>query len=240
MIWNPLSTNITTQVYYLATNKHCYLCNAPSKNKICEYCSPYLSINDTHCQRCSRPTKVHLILCGHCQKDRRKQQITKIVAPLKYDDIVSHLIKSIKFQQQTYFLHILIPYLCSALQKHYATTDWPDEIIPIPNHPERIKQRGFCQTNLIAKFIQRYLKRDIKINTRSLKKTLNTPAQHTLNKKMREKSQKNAYTVTNKIGKHVALIDDVITTGSTTDACALELFRHGVEKIDVWTLARTP
>ncbi len=154
--------------------------------------------------------------------------------------MVAHLIKSIKFQQQTHFLHILTSYLCHAIEEHYQNTPWPDEIIPLPSHPKRIKQRGFCQTRLIAKFVQRNLTEDIKINTFAVKKIRNTPAQHTLNKTMRLKSQKNAYQVTKKLGKHIALIDDVITTGSTIEECALELFKNGVERIDVWTLARTP
>lgn len=240
MKWNPLSTYIATQVYYLAINKHCLLCEAPSKNAICEFCQPYISFNKSHCKNCARPTRTHLILCGYCQKSPKKNKVQKIIAPFQYKDLTSNIIKAIKFQQHTHFLRTLIPYLAKSLEEYYQTTPWPSEIIPVPSHAKRIRQRGFSHTQLIAKFIQQNLPNKLKINSTSLVKIIDTPAQHTLNKKDRLKTQKNTYKVIKKVAKHVAIIDDVITTGSTIDACATALFQHGVERIDVWALARTP
>lgn len=240
MEWNSLSTNITTAVYYLTTNQHCHLCHAPSKNKICEYCLPYINFNESHCKQCARPTKAHHILCGHCQKNHPQQHITKTIAPFEYQDLVAHLIKAIKFQQQTHFIRTLLPYLTASIQRHYETDTWPTEIIPVPSHPKRIRQRGFCHTQLIAKLVQQHLQHKIKINSDSLIKSQYTPAQHTLKRKERLKTQKNTYQIINKVAKHIVLIDDVITTGSTVNACATELFKHGVERIDVWAFARTP
>jgi predicted amidophosphoribosyltransferase len=73
-----------------------------------------------------------------------------------------------------------------------------------------------------------------------IQKTKHTKAQHSLSRKERQKSPQNSYKVDTPIAKHVALFDDVMTTGSTVENCAKLLLKAGAERVDVWVIARTP
>ena len=238
MNWLRLSTIKTSKVYYFLFNKHCYLCDALSTQYLCDYCHPYIALNHHSCRLCARPSGRSQILCGECQKTQPQQHVC--IAPMLYQTLTAHLIKAIKFQQQSYYGHILTDILSQSLKQHYQADDWPDEIIPVPSHARRVRERGFCQTTLLAKMLAASLSPTIKVNSRSFIKHRYTAAQHQLNKHARHSAQKHAFKVIGPIARHVALFDDVITTGSTTQACINTLIKHGVERVDIWALARTP
>ncbi|GGN16788.1 hypothetical protein GCM10011350_02170 [Marinomonas arctica] len=73
-----------------------------------------------------------------------------------------------------------------------------------------------------------------------LKKVKNTQAQHSLSRKERLTSPQSSYEINAPISKHVALFDDVMTTGSTIENCTTLLLKAGAERVDVWVIARTP
>ncbi|WP_254682330.1 ComF family protein [Marinomonas sp. FW-1] len=128
----------------------------------------------------------------------------------------------------------------------YSGKHWPEQLLYVPSHPSRIKERGFCQTKALATQLTRELKHQLGNKCPSLtkknplKKIKNTQAQHSLSRKERLKGPKNSYVITSPIAKHIALFDDVMTTGSTIEHCTKLLLAAGAEQVDIWVIARTP
>lgn len=116
--------------------------------------------------------------------------------------------------------------------------DWPDVLIPMPIHPERRQVRGFNQAHLIADRIGRRF--DLPVHGKAVVRSGSSESQSGFSAIDRRKSLKNAFEVRGHLPQHVAIVDDVMTTGSSADALACALKRAGVQRVSVWVLARTP
>jgi ComF family protein len=119
----------------------------------------------------------------------------------------------------------------------------PDIIIPVPLHWRRQFARGFNQAELLAN----YYSRKMQIECRPvIKRHRATAMQQGLSAAARRKNLKNAFSLPAKHvkqtieGRHIALVDDVVTTGSTAQQLALQCKRAGASRVDIWCLARTP
>jgi len=125
--------------------------------------------------------------------------------------------------------------LVEAYQRYELSAD---VIIPVPLHPTRLNERGFNQSELLAKGLSRQLK--LPFDTTSLQRTRATVAQVELNPQQRRENVQGAFNCTNKtlIGQHILLIDDVCTTSSTLEACALALKQAQAATVWGLTLAR--
>jgi ComF family protein len=126
--------------------------------------------------------------------------------------------------------------LSSRLQ---GTADLPDLVIPVPLHPLRLRERGFNQSLEIARFVANKLQ--LETDWQSVKRIHHTPPQTDLSEKERRRNLQGAFSISGDLrGRHVALLDDVITTGATLTELSRLLMRQGVERVDLWALARTP
>jgi len=120
----------------------------------------------------------------------------------------------------------------------------PQLVIPVPLHLRRLAERGYNQSLELARPIAKSL--SLPLETRLIQRTRHTKAQRTLNARTRQRNLERAFAVdTQRLEQlhfpaHVALVDDVLTTGATVGAIASLLQRHGVTDIDVWCVARTP
>jgi ComF family protein len=116
----------------------------------------------------------------------------------------------------------------------------PQVIVPVPLHRSRLRQRGYNQALELARPLTQALgvplRRDLLWRTRS------THAQTELGALARRRNVRGAFDVRNvdSLPAHVALFDDVMTTGATLIECARVLRRAGVQRVDVWALARAP
>lgn len=107
-----------------------------------------------------------------------------------------------------------------------------DMILPIPLHFKRLQERGFNQSEKLAKGITAIL--NISLETNLLRRIVDTPHQTDLSRKQRQENIKNAFQVEDPeilLGKRILLVDDVYTTGSTIDACAKVLKEAGAKKV---------
>lgn len=109
--------------------------------------------------------------------------------------------------------------------------------MPVPLFWQKQWQRGYNQAELLAKPLADWL--NIPLDTQSLKRIRHTASQRELSAADRRRNLREAFAYRpRKNYKRVAVIDDVVTTGSTLNAISLELRKQGVEEVQVWTLAR--
>jgi len=244
MDWLKLSTTKIYSVYRRLFLEQCYVCHKSSKNTLCQHCHDNFPKNEKYCLRCKHPTHKTNTLCGRCQISPPKYQLC--VAPYRFEGIIKTLIHSIKFNQGNHYIRPLIDLLSEHLIQAYSSDSWPDQLIYVPSHPNRIKERGFCQTKVMTHYLVKNLQQKIgddcpyQTHSNPLNKLKHTQAQHSLSRKERLKNKKNTYNIDKPVAKHVALFDDVMTTGSTIESCTKLLLESGAERVDIWVIARTP
>nr|WP_294875205.1 ComF family protein [uncultured Pedobacter sp.] len=109
-----------------------------------------------------------------------------------------------------------------------------DLIIPVPLHKKRERSRGYNQSELIAQGISSAL--NVSVDSTLLIRTITTDTQTKKGRYMRFENMRTVFSVKNSeilVGKHILLVDDVITTGATIEACALELHKCGIKKLSI-------
>ncbi|MGH8552931.1 MAG: ComF family protein [Methylococcales bacterium] len=152
-----------------------------------------------------------------------------------YLEPVRYLIRSLKFHANYSCARLLGLLMTEHLRSLHAP--FPELIVPVPLHPNRLKQRGFNQSIELARGVSARLGVPMPLD-RCVRRR-DTAPQSGLLSKQRRKNVKGAFEISQPIKqKHVAIFDDVITTGSTVNEMARTLRNHGVEIIEIWSIAR--
>lgn len=113
----------------------------------------------------------------------------------------------------------------------------PDGLVPVPLHPARLAQRGFNQARELAQPVARA--GGLPVLDDACRRVAATPAQAGLTAAQRRRNLRGAFAVTADLaGLRLAIVDDVLTTGSTAGALARELLRAGAASVEVWAVAR--
>ena len=222
-------------------SKHCLLCLSPTHNRylLCADCEKDLPINAQHCLVCAIPltsTQAHknTLVCGKCQKN--PPHYTTSIIPFIYASPVKQLISQLKFHGNLTYTPLLAHSFTRAL-KHRAS-NLPECIIPVPLHKSRLRERGFNQALELSQIVGKQL--SIPTVYSLCQRNKSTPFQSGLSAKQRKLNLKNAFFMTKPHQyKHVAIFDDVVTTGTTVNELALSLKKSGVEVVEVWAIART-
>jgi ComF family protein len=219
----------------------CILCSEKTGQDIdlcldCEKNLPWLS----HvCIHCAAPLLFETnCICGACLKKPLPFDKTYIL--FSYTGAIRKLITGLKFQQRLLYANILGNLLAKKLKLLYQKEHLPQLIIPVPLYKTRLRERGFNQTMELARPIKEKLK--IPIDYKSCQRVRSTAAQSTLPANQRATNVKNAFAIQkqkNLINQHIALLDDVMTTGHTLTELSRALYDAGVKRIDVWCCART-
>jgi ComF family protein len=214
----------------------CLLCGAPGEGErdLCRGCGSELPLNRHACQRCAMPLAAGLaLLCGQCQQ--HPSSFDYIYAPLLYQSPVDFLIKELKFRGRLAVAQLLGDWLAAALESRGDTL--PQSLIPVPLHATRLRERGFNQALELARPVAQRL--GIALLPDSVRRIRPTAPQSQLDMQTRHTNVRGAFIVNRPIhAHHIALLDDVITTGSTVSELAKVMRRAGVEKIEVWACAR--
>lgn len=111
-----------------------------------------------------------------------------------------------------------------------------DVVVPVPLHPVRLAERGYNQSALVARALARDLK--VPMNTSCLARTSNTKAQAKLAKSERAANVKGRFVAREVSGKSVLVVDDVVTTGATSEACTRALLDAGARRVRCVAIAR--
>lgn len=137
-----------------------------------------------------------------------------------------------KYRAGLYLSSYLTKLMMDALPTGYTT----DCLVPVPMHPKRLRHRGFNQAAELTKQLSRHLK--LSYDLTYCRKQVNTAPQAGLNAEARRKNLRDAFQVKTSDYKHVTLIDDLMTTGSTANELARVLKKQGVIRVDLWCCAR--
>jgi ComF family protein len=176
-------------------------------------------------------------VCGQCLQNTPLRSLT--VSAFRYEFPVQQMITGFKFSAQFFFLPPLVQALCAALSNHYKGQSLPQVVLPVPLHRKRQVERGFNQSHLIARYLCKNM--NIPILKGAVTRQVNTQPQVQLMANERQKNLRQAFVV-NKVteiqNRHIAIVDDVITTGSTVENLADLLIGHGAIRVDAWCLAR--
>ena len=204
---------------------------------LCSGCVQSLPRNDHACPRCASPHDHPMLTddeCGSCQQHPPAYQ--RCVALFRYAPPVDHFIRRLKFHQELSMATVLGEWLAERLQDRVPM---PDLILPIPLHASRLRQRGYNQALEIAKPVAQLL--GVPVNRHALLRLRATAAQSDLPLEERRRNVRGAFAVRDGhdlSGLHVALVDDVMTSGSTVQAAARCLRQAGASEISVWVVAR--
>ncbi len=213
----------------------CLLCGGSgcAGRDLCQACAYALPRNAPACLRCALPLPYPSDEpCGLCQK--HPPAFDRSIALFRYEEPVRHLIHALKFHHQYACANLLGDLLADAVN---AQAVKPEVIIPVPLHSSRYRERGFNQSLEIARILSRRLV--IPLDYRSCIRIHATQAQTQLDAKERARNLKKAFAVVKPMPyAHVAILDDVVTTGATVNELAKTLRQAGVQRIDVWACAR--
>ena len=214
----------------------CLLCGSPSGSIcICDPCRAELPWHGPHCLRCGLPLgSPRDKICGACIQTA--PPFFRTVCPLRYEFPANRLVQALKFKRQLAAGRVMSHLICE--QVSIRNLSHPDTLIPVPLHNLRMLSRGFNQAYELSAYAGRML--NIPMLAGALRRTRNTQAQSGLSRKQRRRNLKGAFYWhgTVKPGCHVALVDDVMTTGTTLSECARVLKRAGAKRVDVWVAAR--
>ena len=216
----------------------CVLCGQITQgpSNICPACTAHLPWIPFACGRCGLPLSQSSAICGACLTSPPLYQ--HLQALFCYEFPIDQLILGLKFQRHLLYARLLGELLALRLRRYYTTgVPVPAMLIPVPLHKKRLRQRGFNQATELAKQVNKML--HIPIGYDRVQRVKYTPAQMELPLTERAQNVKNAFVVKKSLPAHVAIIDDVVTSGHTIQALSQALHATGVKQIDVWCIART-
>jgi ComF family protein len=230
-------------VYICLNNvQTCLLCDEPAEAEmpICVACETELPWLGSHCQRCALPLIADGMTCGACLLE--PPAFAQVAAPWLYGFPVDSLITRFKHNAKWPFGHLLADVLGQYLQHRFdEDLPRPDALVPVPLARKRLRQRGFNQAAMLARWLSESL--DLPCEEQIVRRIKETDAQQDLDANARQRNLRNAFDLVPNAavsGRHFALIDDVLTTGATAQALARLLMSAGAARVDVYCLARTP
>ncbi len=223
--------NIRTKLRQALPAQPCLLCGTASRNSIwCAACDadlPYLTA--PHCPICALPT-LDGAICGGCLQ--HAPAFDRTAAVFAYAFPLDKLVQALKYGEQLVLVNSLADKLAQRIVIH------PDCIVPMPLHPARLRERGFNQSLELARRIGRKL--HIPLLGNACQRVRDTPPQAALRWKERSSNVRRAFTcAANLSGQHVAVVDDVMTSGASLQELALALRAAGAREVSAWVIART-
>lgn len=213
----------------------CILCNqkADLPVELCSDCKAALLTETHRCHHCGLPLASAQKECGKCLKN--PPVFDACEAMLGYTLEAANLIRQLKYNQRLNVADIMSYLMAEFLQNR--KTELPEVIIPVPIHRKRLYRRGFNQTMEIAKGISKQL--DLPLDFKCCQRMRASSPQASLSAVDRKKNVVGAFKMAKPIQyEHVAIFDDVMTTGSTVSEMARLLKSEGVKCVEVWCCLR--
>ena len=238
---NPIGILLDTllELFYPS---NCVGCGHPQDSGIllCDQCketSPPL--RPPYCRCCSRPFEgliAEEFSCPNCED--RRPAFDCAVSNYQAKGVLRDLIHRFKYDRQFYLRRVLAEYLVEAMQDVRIQVNPADCLVPVPLHPTRLRERGFNQADVLAEILSQRTRLPI---LHCLERRRYTNTQTRFDRVERMQNLRDAFALRKNSevrGKHLVLLDDVLTTGSTLNECALVLRAAGAESVRAITVAR--
>ncbi|MBK6847426.1 MAG: ComF family protein [Proteobacteria bacterium] len=235
--WRRRGAELTTALLDLVLPTRCVGCNAviEAHELLCPACAPALVAVERAC-RCCGAADAPAPRCGRCEAT--PPPFGRAWAPWLYGGPLALAIRQLKYGDATYLLRPLgrlLPALDGGTEGSRAA---PVLVVPVPLHRDQLVRRGYNQAALLARELARRARAPI--DYRALLRVRATRPQVGLGRGARERNVAGAFRACPERvrGRHLVLVDDVITTGATAAACARALRRAGAAAVEVLALAR--
>ncbi|PMH46022.1 amidophosphoribosyltransferase [Vibrio sp. 10N.286.49.B3] len=213
----------------------CHLCRLPIEQPWltdlwCAHCYGYFQPTP-RCQRCGAKSSYRVEQCQQCLDDPPPWQ--RLVCIGDYQFPVANYVHQLKYERQFWYAQnlalLLSPYI-----------NQPAPILTgVPMHWQRYLKRGFNQSELLAAHLAKQLNTTHQPSL--FRRTVATRSQQGLSQQQRINNLNNVFTLRHKPKvKHVAIVDDVVTTGTTVRHLCKLLLEVGVKRIDIYCVCRTP
>ena len=218
----------------------CLLCDASCSEtgnagiSLCTACQRDLPWILHSCKGCALPIEnTNSAFCSACQI--KPWLSDQVICFLHYASPVDYLIKRMKFSHKLSAAKVLGRLMSQQIVQ--GDLELPDAILPVPLHKKRLRTRGFNQ----AQELYREINKSVTIPLlKGVERTIYTDAQTLVKGGERAKNLRGVFSV--KLGstvpRHVVILDDVVTTGATSNELSKVLKAAGVEKVTVWAVAR--
>ena len=244
MMGRLLSTKILSRVnkwlvcvHDLFLPPRCVLCGqlGHEGKDLCRGCASELPYMGYACQRCAIPLSQSGV-CGACQKSPPSYDAA--VALFLYEEPVDYLICALKFEQKLYCARLLGTLMADrARDGALFPGELPDLILPVPLHSKRMRQRGFNQSLELIRPLA--TARKIAVKPDLVRRCVDTEPQSGMDAVARRRNLQGAFEVVGDVhGAHIAIVDHVMTTGSTVETLARTLKRAGASQVTVLVCAR--
>jgi len=234
--WQHFREGLLTLLY--PPDRRCPLCreSLPRQGWLCEKCRFELEMwwEEPRCRRCGRLLNPGTEWCPACRQKPPPFAVARAAAP--YDGVFRQALHRLKFRGEL-FLAEPMGKLMGEMAAREPLLQGVELAVPVPLHPRRFRERGFNQSALLAAELARQLGIPCR---EALRKEKDTPDQVGLSKEERRVNLAGAFAVTQPAlirDKHVLLVDDIFTTGSTAWHCAAALLAGGAARVAVITWA---
>ncbi|ROP56415.1 ComF family protein [Enterobacter sp. BIGb0383] len=219
----------------------CWLCRMPlaqPRRGVCSRCSAALLLPRLLCPQCGLPAGRTDLPCGRCLQKPPPWQ--RLIAVSDYAPPLRPLLHRFKFSRQPELAPALARLLLLAwLQtRRSAGLARPDVILSVPLFPRRHWRRGFNQSDLLCRPLAHWL--GCRYAENAIERVRPTQIQHRLTAARRRRNLKNAFRLEfSPRGRHMVVVDDVVTTGSTVAEISRLLLGAGAATVQIWCLCRT-
>jgi len=222
----------------------CAVCRAWSRQQVCSDCLLHYARAVPRCWTCAARLPAALAgrreaKCASCL--REPPPLDRSIAALDYSFPWDGLLQRYKFHQAIELREALLERLDQALTM--ASANAPDYLLPVPLSPRRLRERGYNQSHELARSLSK--RRKLVCDPELLLRVRSTAQQAQLPLKERSRNVKQAFAVEpSRLGElrgcHVAVLDDVMTSGATLFEIARILRQAGAVQVQAWVIARTP
>jgi competence protein ComFC len=238
---NPIRSvcNTLIELFYPSNCVGCGNAQSPGVF-LCERCKQSVHrIVAPYCNVCSRPFEGALsgiFACPNCED--RRPAFDCVVSKYHAKGLLRELIHRFKYGRQYYLRGVLAEYLIEAMLDERIQGLPADGLVPVPLHPTRLRERGFNQAEALAEAV--FKRKGVPI-LRCIRRKRYTQTQTRFDRSERMLNLRNSFAMRKNSDvrdKHLVLLDDILTTGSTLHECALVLREAGAATVRAITVAR--